>query len=474
MKQLKRYGKTAIAGILAAALLAGCAGEEPRETAPEEATLKEEYREQPTTEYVPSQRVSGLAEVKAPTTCDLSVSTNSYEGKMDFSLTVEVPEIDRVNLLRTRIVKFDNAFLKRVADNVADNVQWTWEGTPETFQNDVYDVQEGETSEMAEAVGETGKDGCRLEAVNHLGANGECAAMIEYLRYPKTITLEGEETEVSGSDYEEITNTEALEMLLRGGLQEIYEEREPAVTEPEAAKQAEAFLKTIGISNVQMMSVTEAAQRINQFIPDEYSTPEKLSGTEKAVDLRRGWLVRFSYVTDGIPISTLRPNALMKSELEKIEKEEKEKEEKLLEQMAAEKGVSVSDLKLPEEFTWDDVMFPNELLVIVGDEGIMQFRCCSQLEYEEATRVETDLIPWEELVRVVEQKGRYLYQLGDKMKYNVPTNVRFGYMVSETEDSQYDLIPVWDFYNREDPQVALLTINAADGTSLIRPKQRGD
>lgn len=78
MKNRRKIVKAAAAGILAVVLLSGCAEEKQEETTVPDATLKEEYRVQDTTAYTPSLKVSRLAEVGAPETCDLEAPVSSY------------------------------------------------------------------------------------------------------------------------------------------------------------------------------------------------------------------------------------------------------------------------------------------------------------------------------------------------------------------------------------------------------------
>ncbi len=487
MKQLKRYGKTAIAGILAAALLAGCAGEgsekmkteeQTQESGSEETTSGEESQTPQTMQYIPTEKVSALKEAGIPKTDQISLSPELYEGGAEIQLSVTVPDTDQVERVKTQIRTFDNAFLKLLADNVADDVQWNWEGKQEKLETEEDKrSEEGSRKESAEASGRAGTDLCQLEVHNYLGAKGERASMAHYLRFPDKEMLSGLEKDgmeiQADTSYLEMTG--AWSSLQKPELTGEYEDGGLQVPKEEAIRQAENFLKQIGIANVEAISAKGAVQEIRKFRMQETTGSEKPEVLQaESFYSRKGWMVRFRYVMDRIPINVLNPNSLMEEELQAKRELQAQQENELRKQMAAEQGISEDELEIPPEFNWDHVFFPNELSVVVGDNGIMEFTCYSPIEYEKAvTKMKSNLITWGELRKVVEYQGRYLQQLGEKYpgSRSLPDRVELGYMISKTDDDQYELIPVWDFYNELNPAVALLTINAMDGMYVIRPER---
>ena len=404
MRSGRRIIKTATAGILAVVLLSGCAEEKQEETMAPEATLKEEYRAQDTTAYAPSLKVSRLAEIGAPESCDLEAPVSSYGIAMKFHLSVEVPDAEQVYRIRTRVKTFDEKFVSDLAAEIGKTAGLTWEGTPEKFQTETVEGENRtDKKQTAAAEGKVGEDICRFSVTNYLGEDGEQSAEAFYIRYPDTEKLSAERGQVvRAGEYRE---------LWRGQEQEA-DKYKLEITKSEAQKQAEAFLEKIGITGVQVASVKGACQEVFEMIPDgnqQDDNPDKLVGTPRTIELRRGWCIRFSHVIDAVPVNVFKPNAAMERTLQEEKEKAAEAAEEQRKQLAAEQGVSVGEVKIKEGFPY--AQLPEQLYVVVGDNGIMQFGYNAPLELEKMTKVPAELITWNDVAKIVEQNGLYFKNL---------------------------------------------------------------
>ena len=128
---------------------------------------------------------------------------------------------------------------------------------------------------------------------------------------------------------------------------------------------------------------------------------------------------------------------------------------------------------------YSDKQFPYEALwIVITPEGKVKFSMISPYQLGEVSTENTELLHFEAIMNVaratlplsLQYKERYLEVRGqDKVRYTVD-RITFGYtrVKQRNNPDECMLVPCWDFFNAEQPDESLLTINAIDGTVIDR------
>ena len=118
------------------------------------------------------------------------------------------------------------------------------------------------------------------------------------------------------------------------------------------------------------------------------------------------------------------------------------------------------------------------LWIVITPEGKVKFSMISPYQLGEVSTENTELLHFEAIMNVaratlplsLQYQERYLAARGqDKVRYTID-RITFGYtrVKQRNNPDECMLVPCWDFFNAEQPDESLLTINAIDGTVIDR------
>lgn len=128
---------------------------------------------------------------------------------------------------------------------------------------------------------------------------------------------------------------------------------------------------------------------------------------------------------------------------------------------------------------YSDRQFPYEtLFIVITPEGKTKWCYLSPYQLGETLAEDTQLLTFDEVIRVagtllplsLQYQEKYLaVRNQDKVRYTVD-RITFGYIrvKQRNNPNEYILVPCWDFFNAEQADESLITINAIDGTVIDR------
>ncbi len=118
--------------------------------------------------------------------------------------------------------------------------------------------------------------------------------------------------------------------------------------------------------------------------------------------------------------------------------------------------------------------FPYEtLFILITPEGKMKWVYLSPYLLGETLAEDTQLLPFDKIIGIARLllplSHQYREKVLDKLRYTVD-RITFGYtrVKQRNNPNEYMLVPCWDFFNAEQADESLLTINAIDGTVIDR------
>lgn len=473
---MKRKMAFCLAGILLLSLLAGCSdsdGQDPDQ----EATLKPEYRVPPetTTKYLASQNADTVSGIQAPETAALEFPLYDGEESLSLNLKISLPETEQMYTVKTGTQAFDEEFAKRLAEAAAPDVAWKWDGEAGELKKRIKSGREEDDSWDdigAYAVGTQGDETYQLSVVNYVGKNGETAAKAQFKRY---YTVDGIENVMYDYDefradlsqfYFQCLGESDWEDTLKKQFEDGYAQKTTALSKPAARKQAEAFVEKLGLSDFEATDIREAFQYILKYVP---SSNESYDGRIDWKDFRKAWYIRFEKKMEGSSFFPYKESEMAREEKWDARMKFRESEELRLERLALEKGVSVEELGGFREFPFYWTLTPEEMYVVVGDEGIMEFGYSTPLADLEEAKEPAKLLTWGEITKILEQNSAEISQTlyHDPVK---PDCAQLGYCTQASPTNQtYYVTPVWDFYDTQDEnRTSILTINAVNGSIIYR------
>ena len=211
---------------------------------------------------------------------------------------------------------------------------------------------------------------------------------------------------------------------------------ELTITEQEAAELGDELVDTLDIPGMSLYSINKMYDEASLLFP------------EMVEDVRCLWVLQYTRVVDGVPITY--------------------------------SGDLVSVI-MTDDGTFKFPWAYEKLTVYVGDDGIVEMYWDAPYELTETVTEDSALLRFDDIMDIFEKM--YVVSNDGQERDVTVSDIRLGYMrvLKQDEDGVGLLVPVWDFFGEvvgntpdlagkilSDPEMSLFTINAIDGSVIDR------